>query len=203
MFIRKHFGFSLLLVIVLLTACANPISLLSKAQPSPAPTESAPAVANPTIESAPTSVPQVTEASAATVPVEITSTLSSTSTLTSTDTTPALSITGKVQSPVSWSLDEIKSMPIVNANAKNAKGKVEAFSGVAIVDLLKNVVILPEAKDIGFLNSSGKRVSYSLAYIQSCPTCLLAYKNKGGFVLVVTGVAQPMAINGVKEIQIY
>jgi hypothetical protein len=198
---HKNLPFSLLLVLILLTACVNPVSLLSKTQPSPTPSETAPVVEIPTVEAAPTDLPTESPVITSTMPIEITSTV--TSTLTSTTRTPALSITGKVQAQKSWSLDEIKAMPNVKANAKNAKGKAEAFSGVAIVDLLKSVVLLPEAKDVGFVSSSGKRVSYSLSFIQSCATCMLAYKTKGGFVLVVTGVAQPMAINGVVEIQIY
>jgi DMSO/TMAO reductase YedYZ molybdopterin-dependent catalytic subunit len=125
-----------------------------------------------------------------------------TSTLATAPEKAALTITGNVKSPKSWTLTELKAMPVVRASVKNKKGKTENYSGVAIVELLKQVELQPEPNKISFVNNKGVRISYTLKFIQSCANCMLSSNAQGALNLVMPGLGDYLPLKGVVEIQV-
>jgi len=187
---KKNLLFSWLFILVMLTACGSPKT----------PPTSEPSTTSPVVETQPVQdeiTPTDTTVTTAMPTAVLTSTaITSTAVLT-------LTITGKIDAPKTWTFNEIQAMPQTKAATKNAKGKVENYSGISIVDFLKQVTLDPDAKSIGFVNASGKRISYRLGFIQSCQTCLLVYQNKKGLLLVITGIANPLTIDEIVKLQIY
>ncbi len=114
----------------------------------------------------------------------------------------ALKITGKVKTEQAWSEEQIKAMTTTQAEATNKKGEKQTYTGVLITDLLKLAEPLPEATTIVFVADDGFTGEVTLAELLACPTCIVSFREQGGFSTVLPGFPGNVQVKGVIEIQV-
>jgi hypothetical protein len=114
----------------------------------------------------------------------------------------ALKITGNVEQPQSWTEDQVKAMPTMEAQSQSKQGETQTYTGVAINDLLALAVPKSGATGLVFVADDGYTAEVTLAEIQACADCIVSFRTQGGFSTVLPGFASSLQVKGVVEIQV-
>jgi DMSO/TMAO reductase YedYZ molybdopterin-dependent catalytic subunit len=114
----------------------------------------------------------------------------------------ALTITGKVETEMGWSEDEIKAMTTLDVEATNSKGEKDTYTGVLLSDLLNLAKPASDATTIVFVADDGFTAEAPLADVMACTDCILSFRTKGGFSSVLPAFAKNLQVKGLIEIQV-
>jgi tungstate transport system substrate-binding protein len=114
----------------------------------------------------------------------------------------ALMITGKVASEQAWTEEEIKAMPTLDVESTNKAGEKSTYTGVLISDLLKIAEPAADAATVVYVADDGFTAEVPLADVMACTDCIVSFRDKGGFSIVMPGFPGNVQVKGVVEIQV-
>jgi tungstate transport system substrate-binding protein len=114
----------------------------------------------------------------------------------------ALKITGAVAQETGWTEEEVRAMDTLEVESTNSQGQSDTYTGVLISSLLAEAQPSAEATTVVFVGDDGSTSEQPLADIQACENCIISFRTKGGFSVVLPGMPNPMPIKGVVEIQV-
>ncbi len=118
------------------------------------------------------------------------------------ETTAALRITGKVESEIALSEDEVKAMTAIDVESTNSKGESATYTGVKINDLLALAKPATDATTLVFVADDGFTAEVPLADVSACDTCILSFRSKGGFSSVMPNFDGKLQVKGVVAIEV-
>jgi len=99
----------------------------------------------------------------------------------------ALTISGAVEQPTSWTMAEFEALKVEKVTVEHPKKGQQTYTGMrlnALLDLAK-----PQAKAtaIVFTSADGYTIKVPLAEVRACADCLIAFNDKGGLGAVMPG----------------
>lgn len=115
---------------------------------------------------------------------------------------PALKITGLVTTEQAWSEDQVKAMETLEAKSTNKDGELVSYTGVLISKLLELAAPTADAKTVVFVADDGYTAEIALADVMACTDCIVSFRDKGGFSIVMPGKDSAFQVKGVIEIQV-
>ncbi len=118
------------------------------------------------------------------------------------DVAVALKITGRVGREMAWSEEEVRAMPTMDVQSKNKQGETSTYTGVSIAVLLEMAGVQAEASAVAFTASDGSSAEAQWAEVQACQDCIISFRNKGGFSVVMPDFPSDLQLKGVVEIQV-
>ena len=80
-------------------------------------------------------------------------------------------------------------MPTMQATGKNQQGASETYTGVALNELLKQAGVQASATTLLFAGDGGQTAEAASSAVQACADCMLSFRTRGGFSLVMPGFA--------------
>lgn len=117
-------------------------------------------------------------------------------------TAAALKITGKVETEMAWSEEEVKAMNTIDVEATNSKGEKNTYTGVLLIELINLAKPTSDATTIVFVADDGYTAEVALADVMGCTDCILAFREQGGFSSVLPAFEKGLQVKGVIEIQV-
>lgn len=114
----------------------------------------------------------------------------------------ALRITGNVNTEIGWSEAELRALPTIEAQATNKDGQTLTYVGVPLNTLLEQAGVKAGATTVTFVADDGYTAETTLAELQGCADCIVAFREEGGFSMVLPGFSNKLQVRGVVEIQI-
>ncbi len=114
----------------------------------------------------------------------------------------ALKITGKVGKEMAWSEEQVRAMPTMDVQSKNKQGETSIYTGVSISVLLEMAGVQAEASAVAFTAGDGSSAEAQWAEVQACQDCIISFRNKGGFSVVMPDFPSDLQLKGVVEIQV-
>ena len=114
----------------------------------------------------------------------------------------ALEITGNVDSEMGWTEEEVRSMDTIEAESTNKEGEASAYTGVPIKALLEEAGVSDDATTVTLVTEDDHTAEVELSEVQACDDCIVSFRNKGGFSIVMPGYSGNLQVKGVAEIQV-
>lgn len=114
----------------------------------------------------------------------------------------AFKITGKVETEMAWSEEEVKAMNAIDVEATNSKGEKNTFTGVLLSELLNLAKPTSDATTIVFVADDGYTAEVALADVMGCTDCILAFREQGGFSSVLPAFEKSLQVKGLIEIRV-
>jgi predicted small lipoprotein YifL len=114
----------------------------------------------------------------------------------------ALEVTGNVDQVQAWTEKEVKAMETMEAESTNKAGETSTYTGVAINDLLAEAGVASDASTVVFVGDDGYEAEVALEEVQACSDCIISFRNKGGFSVVMPGFPGKAQVKGVVEIRV-
>jgi hypothetical protein len=112
----------------------------------------------------------------------------------------ALKITGSVANEKAWTDAQVKAMKIVEAEYTNKDGETNNYTGVLIADLLNEASAT--GSNVIFLADDGFSNEVPLAEVLACENCIVAFRDQGGYSIVMPDYPGKAQVKGVVEIQV-
>ena len=100
----------------------------------------------------------------------------------------ALSISGAVEKPMSWSLSELKALGTVKLDLMHPKTGKGSYEGVRFSVVLNLIKPAATAKTLTFSASDGYKSDVALADIVKCADCLIAIDGAGSISAAMPGM---------------
>jgi hypothetical protein len=113
----------------------------------------------------------------------------------------ALKITGLVDNEMAWTEDEVRAMDTIEAESTNKEGATETHTGVPLSTLLDMAGVQDGATTLVFVGDDGYEAEASLAEVSACADCIVAFREEGGFSMVLPGFPGNVQVKGVVEIR--
>ncbi|HVN54754.1 MAG TPA: hypothetical protein VMT46_10525 [Anaerolineaceae bacterium] len=114
----------------------------------------------------------------------------------------ALSLSGLVDRPLSWSLPELKKLDVVKATVEHPKSGKMDVEGVRLNELLDLAGFKPEAKIVSMIASDGYVSDVDLAAVRACKDCLIYFTDKGGLNAAMPGMQSNFWARDVEKIEL-
>jgi DMSO/TMAO reductase YedYZ molybdopterin-dependent catalytic subunit len=114
----------------------------------------------------------------------------------------ALKLTGKVGKEMAWSKEQVRAMPAMEVQAQNKQGERSIYAGVSISVLLEMASVQAEASTVVFTAGDGSSAEAQWAEVQACQDCIISFRNKGGFSVVMPDFPGDLQVKGVVEIHV-
>jgi hypothetical protein len=114
----------------------------------------------------------------------------------------ALKLTGKVDKEIVWTEEEVKAMPTMEARRPNQQGEVDTYTGVSIAHLLAMAGPQADATRVVYVADNGETVEVVLEDVEQCEKCIVSFRTKGGFSIVMPDFPSEVQVKGVIEIQV-
>ncbi len=114
----------------------------------------------------------------------------------------AVKITGQVDTEVGWTEDEVRAMDTVEVESTNKDGETKSYTGVPLNELIDMASPKGTATALVFVGDDGSTAEVALADVKTCENCIVSFRNKGGFSMVLPGFPGEAQIKGVVEIQV-
>lgn len=114
----------------------------------------------------------------------------------------ALEITGNVENEMAWTEDEVRSMDTIEAERENKEGELSTYTGVPIKALLEKAGVPDDASTVTFVAEDDYKADADLADVMACDNCIVSFRNRGGFSIVMPGYSGKLQVKGVIEIQV-
>lgn len=112
-----------------------------------------------------------------------------------------LKATGSVNGgEVGWTEDDLREMDMMGADYTNKDGETATYTGVSINALLEKAGAKGEA--LAFVADDGYSAEATLAEVQGCADCIIAFRVEGGLLVVMPGFSSKLQVKGVVEIQV-
>jgi predicted nucleic acid-binding Zn-ribbon protein len=113
-----------------------------------------------------------------------------------------LKIIGKVDEEISWPEEEIRAMETIEAVSENSSREESTYTGVPIITLLGLADVEDDASKVVFVADDGYSAEVTLEELNACTDCIVSFRNKGGFSIVMPGFSGKLQVKGVIEIQV-
>jgi tungstate transport system substrate-binding protein len=113
-----------------------------------------------------------------------------------------LKITGKVNKELALPEADVRAMKTMEAQSTNKEGVVSTDTGVSLLSLLELAGIKSDAAKIVFVAEDGYTAEAALSDVKACTSCILSFREKGGFSSVMPSMSGKLAVKGVIEIQV-
>jgi hypothetical protein len=113
----------------------------------------------------------------------------------------ALQVTGNVREQVGWTEEAIRAMDTIEAVSTNKEGEESTYTGVPITMLLEEAGVQSDVSTLVIVGDDGYEAKVSLADVQACADCIVSFRNKGGFSIVMPGFPGKVQVKGVVEIR--
>ena len=114
----------------------------------------------------------------------------------------ALKVTGSVTNEVGWSEADVKAMDTMDVDYTNKDGETSTYTGVLINDLVDKAGVAAGATAVVFVADDGYESELTLAEVQGCADCIIAFRDEGGFSTVMPNFSGKAQVKGVVEIKI-
>jgi tungstate transport system substrate-binding protein len=114
----------------------------------------------------------------------------------------ALKITGNVGQEMSWTEEEVQAMETMEAQSTNSQGDTETYTGVSINELLEMAGPAADATTVVFVADDGTTAEVPLDELHGCADCIVSFRTRGGFSIVMPGFPGGVQVKGVIEIQV-
>ncbi len=114
----------------------------------------------------------------------------------------ALKISGKVAKEMAWSEDQVRAMPTAEAKSANQKGETQTYSGVALNALLTQAGVKDGATTLVMAGEGGQTAEVAWSAIQACRDCIVSFRSRSGFSLVMPGFPDSAQIKGLTAITV-
>jgi tungstate transport system substrate-binding protein len=113
-----------------------------------------------------------------------------------------LKITGKVANEMSWTEEDVRAMPTMEAHSTNKADETKTYTGVSLKALLDEAGVASDATTLVFVTDDGSTAEASLAEVMACADCVVSFREQGGFSTVLPGFPSNLQVKGVVEIQV-
>lgn len=113
-----------------------------------------------------------------------------------------LTIAGAVEAEQSWSEDQVLGMDTIDTQAANSQGEQDTYTGVLLADLLSRAQPQAGATTVVFSDGEEASAEFALDQILSCGDCILSFRSRGGFSLVIPGNNPDLPVRGVVLIEV-
>ncbi len=80
---------------------------------------------------------------------------------------------------MSWSLDDLKALPVTETDYTNKDGETKSYSGVSFSDLLKAAAV-EEYASVTLIAADDYSVGIDQKTLDACTTCIIAIEEDGG-----------------------
>ncbi len=117
-------------------------------------------------------------------------------------TQSSLTISGKVAKEITWSEAQVRAMPTAQATAKNSSGQESTYTGVPVNALLDQAGPQAGATTIVFTGEGGQTAQAELDKVRACSACVVSFRSRGGFSLVMPGFADGVQLKGLTGIEV-
>jgi len=114
----------------------------------------------------------------------------------------ALKITGKVANEIGWIEADVKAMDTTDAEYTNKDGETKSYTGVALKALLEKAQPAADAATLVMVADDGYTGEVALSEVLACDTCIVSFREQGGFSTVLPGFPGNVQVKGVVELQI-
>lgn len=114
----------------------------------------------------------------------------------------ALKITGNVNGEVGWSEKDLRAMKTAQTEYTNKEGVTATYTGVPLNDLLDKAGVKSGATAVVFVADDGYTAEVALDEAKACTSCIVGFRDEGGFVMVMPGFSNKAQVRGVIEIQV-
>lgn len=114
----------------------------------------------------------------------------------------ALKVTGSVANEQAWTEAQVKDMDTIEAVSTNKDGEESTYTGVLITDLLADAQPNADATTVVFVADDDYTAEITLDELNTCPDCIVSFRNQGGFSTVLPGFSGKLQVKGVIEIQV-
>jgi len=114
----------------------------------------------------------------------------------------ALKVTGNVENETAWTEDEVRSMDTIEAERENSEGEMSTYTGVPIKTLLEQAGVSDDAETVTFVAEDDYTAEVELSEVQACDNCIVSFRNRGGFSIVMPGYSGKLQVKGVVEIDV-
>lgn len=112
-----------------------------------------------------------------------------------------LKITGLVTTEMAWSEEEVRAMETMDTDAPNKDGVMQTYTGVSLKALLDLAGLDAGATTLVFVADDGYSAEASVADVTACENCIVSFRDKGGFSLVMPDFEKSLSVKGLVEIQ--
>jgi DMSO/TMAO reductase YedYZ molybdopterin-dependent catalytic subunit len=113
-----------------------------------------------------------------------------------------LSITGNVDSEMSWSYSELQSMDSINVETTNKDGETVENSGVSLLNLLEEAGLQDGVASLTFVGSDGYEATVDFVEVEACSDCIVALQEDGELKMVLPELSGKYQVKGVVEIRV-
>jgi DMSO/TMAO reductase YedYZ molybdopterin-dependent catalytic subunit len=109
-------------------------------------------------------------------------------------------ITGQVETETGWTGDQLSAMETSETEFTNKAGETQTFTGIVVNDLLDKAGV-EAASTLVLVADDGYTAEVALAEVQACEDCIIAFREEGGYSMVMPGFPGNVQVKGVVEIQ--
>jgi hypothetical protein len=114
----------------------------------------------------------------------------------------ALTLSGKIAEEGEWTEKELRGLGTRETEYTNKDGETTTYTGVSVNALLRAAGLQAGAAMIEFIADDGYTSEVSLADLQSCTTCIVAFEDDGTLRMVMPGFSGKAQVKGVVEINV-
>jgi hypothetical protein len=114
----------------------------------------------------------------------------------------ALQVTGNVENEMAWTEEEVRAMDAIEAERENKEGEMSTYTGVPIRALLERAGVPGDAATVTFVAEDEYTAEAELDEVMACDDCIVSFRNRGGFSIVMPGYSGKLQVKGVVEIQV-
>jgi hypothetical protein len=90
----------------------------------------------------------------------------------------------------------------LDVESTNKQGEKSTYTGVLLSDLLRLAEPAADATAVVFIADDGFTGEAVLEEVMACTNCILSFRDKGGFSIVMPGYPGNMQVKGVIEFQV-
>lgn len=114
----------------------------------------------------------------------------------------ALTLNGNIAKEQAWTEAQVKKMDSIEVEYTNKDGEVTTYTGVLISDLINLAEPNSGASSVVFVADDGYSAEATLDEVKNCMDCIVAFRDEGGFSVVMPEFSGKLQVKGVIEIQI-
>jgi tungstate transport system substrate-binding protein len=114
----------------------------------------------------------------------------------------ALRVTGKVQTEIGWTEEQLQGMPMVDAVVENSQGESETQTGVPMLALLEEAQVQEGATKVVLVGDDGYTAEVEMADMLACDDCVVSFRNQGGLRSAMPNLSRKTHVRGLIELRV-
>mgnify|MGYP000879927846 CR=1 FL=1 len=113
-----------------------------------------------------------------------------------------LKISGLLASEITWTVEDLQSMEMMDVEYTNKDNETNTYTGVSLNALLDLAQLNAEAVTLTLVADDGYAPDVDLAEVRACADCIVAVADDGGLRAVMPGFKSGQQVKGLVEIQV-